>query len=118
NRYSIAMPKPSKIPLLLQLPKDQQDALFKWLTEEKLTYQEASRRLLKEFDVKASNSALSVFWGRVCEPRMWARQRRAEAEAREGKVLLNISVRVGANNNLEITVSGPASESVTVGRVA
>lgn len=107
------MPKPAKIPVLLQLPASQREELCTWLMEEKVTYDEARKRLAKEFNVKAGNAALSVFWARVCEPRKWARERRAEAEAKEGRLLLNISVRVGANNTLEITVGGPAAEQVS-----
>jgi hypothetical protein len=108
------MPKPAKIPALLQLPAAQRDALAGWLMDEKVTYDVARKRLAKEFGVKATASALTTFWARVCEPRAWARERRAEAEAREGRVLLHITVRAGRDNTLEITVGGPAAETSTV----
>lgn len=103
------MPKPAKIPLLLRLPAAQRDALATWLTEDKLTYDQAAKRLATEFGVKAGNAALSVFWTRVCEPRQYARERQAEIEAREGRVLLNITVRATRDGTLQITVGGPAA---------
>ena len=106
------MPKPAKIPALLQLPAAQRDALAAWLMDENLTYDQARKRLAVEFDIrKASDAALSVFWARVCEPLVWARQRRSETEAREGRVLLHITVRATRDNTLEITVGGPAAET-------
>ena len=107
------MPKPAKIPALLRLPASQREALVTWLMDEDMTYDAARQRLAKEFGVKAGNAGLSVFWARVCEPRRWARERRAEAETKEGRLLLSISVRVGADNTLEITVGGPAAEQVS-----
>lgn len=103
------MPKPSKIPALLTLPREQQEALTKWLMEERATYDEARKRLAVQFGVKATDSALSVFWARVCEPKRWAEQRRSENEQREGRLLLQITVRARFDNTLEITVGGPAA---------
>ncbi len=106
------MPKPAKIPALLAMPREQQDALAKWLIEDRLTYDAARKRLAAEFGIKATDSALTVFWARVCEPRRWAEQRRAENEQREGRLLLQITVRARFDNTLEITVGGPAAENV------
>lgn len=80
-----------------------------WLTQERVTYAEARRRILAQFGLQVGNGALSAFWQRVCEPRMWAAKNQKDAETANGRVLLNITVRMSESNELQICVAGPAA---------
>lgn len=111
------MKKPGIIPRLQLLPPNQIDMLVRWLTEEGLTYAQARKRLLAEFNVQTSCAALSQFWHQVCEPRRFAQLRlaeRAQAAAASGnKLLLQIEIYADAENKFRIRVSGPSAEGLT-----
>jgi predicted component of type VI protein secretion system len=64
-------PKPQSTSKLDKLPQHQQDALERWLFEEKISYDQARSRLFNDFGVRVgSNSTLSSFYQRCSQRRM------------------------------------------------
>jgi hypothetical protein len=56
------MSKPRSDSVLDGLPKNQKDALDRWMREENLSYKDAVSRLWKDFNVTTSRSALQRWW--------------------------------------------------------
>ncbi len=98
--------KPGSIPLLERLPGAQKDALFRWLTEEHLTYAQAQARLRAEFDVKTTAASLSAFWHSVCFPRRAVELMGTQASAVRGKVLVEIKIRALEDSGLSVSIVG------------
>src|SRR6187402_3815318 len=67
------MRKPRSDSKLLNLPHPQQDKLAEWLLDDGMSYAAAKDQLYMDYGVETSESALSVFWERVCQPRQFAR---------------------------------------------
>lgn len=62
------------------LPPAQKEQLADWLTIDNLTYAQARDRVLAEFGVATTTSALCSFFSRVATPRKYARSREAAEE--------------------------------------
>ncbi len=69
SKTSMSKPRPNTSSLMT-MPREQTEALGRWLTVENLTYEQAQIRLKKEFGIKASKTRLSVFYQRFCSQRL------------------------------------------------
>lgn len=74
------MRKPRSDAKLLNLPEEQQAALADWLLGG-MPYHVARTELAREFGVVTSLSALSLFWGAVCQPQLLRRRAQAVTTA-------------------------------------
>ncbi|MDB6068637.1 MAG: hypothetical protein JWR26_4845 [Pedosphaera sp.] len=94
------MRKPTKTPLLMQLPQAQRDALAGWLMEDGITYHQAVARLKEKFGIRIGRTAVFAFWQSYCAPLILNRPQAKDA----APVLLEIVIEVTPANTVRLKI--------------